>query len=404
MGIKILRINSINGPSGGVEQYIKETNECLKKLGNEILTVEINSTENPGTKEDTINIYVNGKKIVRLFKDLSTDKIVFNSLMEAYNSIKPDIIHIHHFRVSYMSIAKFINSVETPCVYTAHDAQLVCPISTLVLPNGDICEGGIKTRCMFTGCKVGTHVPYEMLRVWSFKFLLVDKISAYICPSEDMKNYMDKYGFKPSYFIRSYPNIDIKVLQKLDFPDSNSLGYIGRIDKYKGLQILIKALKSVKLKFPNVRLRIAGTGDYLDEIKKLALTEGVSENVEFLGYLGRERHRDFFSSVNFTVIPSLMTENIIFTAQEAFSYGRPVIASKIGGIPEIVRDGFNGYLVKPYGVAELANRIIFMLSERELLKKLGNNAFETINEVMLKNNGCKEILSLYENIVKGKKK
>jgi hypothetical protein len=45
-----------------------------------------------------------------------------------------------------------------------------------------------------------------------------------------------------------------------------------------------------------------------------------------------------------------------------------------------------------------------MLSERELLKKLGNNAFETINEVMLKNNGCEEILSLYENIVKGKKK
>ena len=74
MGIKILRINSINGPSGGVEQYIRETNECLKKLGNEILTVEINSTANPGTKEDTINIYVNGKKIVRLFKDLSVFK------------------------------------------------------------------------------------------------------------------------------------------------------------------------------------------------------------------------------------------------------------------------------------------------------------------------------------------
>jgi len=397
--MKILRINSINGPPGGVEQYINRTNECLKKTGNEITTIEINSTKIPGTLNDTISIYVDGRKMRRLFNDISCDKSVYEVLTETHRKINPDIIHIHHFRVAFMSIVKFIKSVKTPCVYTAHDAQLVCPISTLVLPSGKICEGDIKPRCMFTGCKVGTHVPYEMLRVKAFKHYLKDRIFAYICPSENMKQYMENYGFKPSYFIKSHPNLDTKSFQMYDFPSNNSIGYVGRIDRYKGLQILIIALKKIKEFFPDINLKIAGTGDYIDQVKKLAVELGVSGNVEFLGYLKRENHKVFFSSVNFTIIPSLMMENIIFTAQEAFSYGRPVIASAVGGIPEIVRHGYNGFLVRPYDSQELADKILFLLNHKDILLKFGENAVETIRLFTDNDNTCNDILTIYNKVL-----
>lgn len=401
--MRILRINSLNGPAGGVEEYIKETNDCLNKKGIETVTVEINSTSRPGTFEDTIHVYVNGKKLNRFFKDVSSDDIVFDALMDAYKAINPDIIHIHHFRISYMSIVKFLKSVKTPCVYTAHDAQLVCPISTLVLPNGEKCKGGIKTRCMFTGCSVGYNIPYEMLRVWSFKHILGSRISAYICPSQEMKRYMDKFNFKPSYFIPSYPNLNVDKFERLEFPSSNNIGYIGRIDKYKGVQVLIKALKIVKRSFPDVNLRIAGSGDYSETIKSLSFEEDVSDSIEFLGYLGKERHREFFSSINFLVIPSLMIENIVFTAQEAFSFGRPVVASRVGGIPEIVHEGFNGFLVKPNQELELADKITFFLKRKDVLTDFGKNAYETIKTRVHNQNGCNDIQLLYERIMSQEK-
>lgn len=401
--MRILRINSLNGPAGGVEEYIRETNDCLKKMGNEVLTVEINSTGKPGTIDNTINIYVNGKKLSRLFKDVSSDDWVFDALMNACKTMNPDIIHIHHFRVCYMSIVKFLKSVKIPCVYTAHDAQLLCPISTLVLPDGDKCDGGIKTRCMFTGCSVGFNVPYEMLRVWAFKHFLDSRISAYICPSKEMKLYMEKFKFSPSFLIPSYPDLNVDNFEMLKFPSSNNIGYLGRLDRYKGVQVLIKALKIIKTALPDVNLQIAGTGDYSEYIKSLSIKEGVSDNVEFLGHLGKERHREFFSSINFLVIPSLMIENIVFTAQEAFSFGRPVVASRVGGIPEIVKDNFNGLLVHPNNEKELAEKISILLKRRDLLMNSGKNAYETIKTTVHNQNGCNDIQLLYERIISQEK-
>ena len=400
--MKVLRINCLSEPAGGVERYIKETDEHLLKLGHEVLTVEINSTKKPGNDHNTDHIYVKGDPVRRLFGDVLPDEMVFNFLMDSYNKLKPDIIHIHHFRVSFMAVARFVNSVHTPCVYTAHDAQLVCPISTLVLPDGRLCEGGIKTRCMFTGCKTGVNVPYEMYRIGIFNSLVKNRISAYICPSKAIKHYMKMFGYTPSIFVRSLPNMNLEALEKQDLGKENSIGFLGRVDRYKGLQYLVYALAQVKSEIPDINLKIAGEGDYLPNIKELVEKLGLTNNVSFLGYLSKEFHKKFFSSIKFLVIPSIMIENIIFTAQEAFAYGRTVIASAVGGIPEIIENDVDGILVPPANVKDLSQKIITLLYNDEKLNLLSQNAYDKITKILQDKKLESDITEIYEQVLEQK--
>ena len=398
--MRILRINCLSEPAGGVERYIYEADRFLVNLGHKVITVEINSTKKPGNVDLTEHLYVNDHPLYRFFRDITTDVSVLSHLMSVHEKFKPDIIHLHHFRVSFMAVAKFINAVSTPCIYTSHDAQLVCPIATLVLPDGTICEGGIKTRCIFTGCQTGPGVPYEIYRVHVFNKLVKGRISAYVCPSNAIKNYMEKFGYTPAIVIGSLTNIDINSTEKLDLPKGNTIGFLGRIDRHKGLQYLIDAVSLVKNDIPDIHLEIAGEGDFLDVVKNRVNKLNLQQNVSFLGQLPREAHREFFSSIKFLVIPSIMIENRIFTAQESFAYGRTVVASDVGGIPEIVQNGINGVLVKPTNVEELASKIEMLLSDETLLIKYSDNAFKSIVEMIKNESGMERIVDIYEKVIK----
>lgn len=399
--MKILRINCLSELAGGVETYIRETDESLVKRGHQVLTLEINSTGVPGNDRLTEHYFVKGNRISRLFGDLISDSSIFETLMNAHEKLRPDVIHLHHFRVSFMSVAKFIHSVNTPCVYTAHDAQLICPISTLVLPNGNLCEGGIKTRCFFTGCKSGVNLPYEMYRVGVFRRLIKDRISAYVCPSMEMKHYMESFGYEPAFFVRSLPNIDLDRLEKLPLKENHVIGYLGRIEQYKGLQYLLSAISMVKNTIPDIHLNIAGQGPYLSNIMKLTEEFDLSENVTFLGLVPKEEHRNFFANIEFLIIPSVMMENIIFTAQEAFSYGRTVIASAVGGIPEIVNNGINGILCKPADSKAIAKNIQYLLSDRDKLKLLSEKAFKSIHKLIVEADSELNIMGVYNKVIPG---
>lgn len=388
-------------PAGGVERYIRETDEYLNSLGHKTLTVEINSTSKFGNTIATEHIFIHSNKAKRLMGDVTSNKSVFDFLMNVHNRFQPDIIHIHHFRVSFMSVVKFINSVQTPCVYSAHDAQLLCPISTLILPDGTRCEGGIKPRCFFTGCRVGVNLPYEMYRVNVFNRFIKRRVAAFICPSKSMKNYMESFGYRPAVFVRSLPNYDLKSANKLELPNKKTIGFLGRIDRYKGLQYLVDALAMVKKTFPDIHLIISGEGDYSKQIVKQVKELGLSQNVELTGHIPKENHQAFFSSIQFLVVPSIMIENIVFTVQEAFSYGRTVIASEVGGIPEIVKGGVNGILVRSSNSYELAEQITNLLCDSQKLASLTENAMSTFKEMVNIKQSELDIIQVYNKVING---
>jgi glycosyltransferase involved in cell wall biosynthesis len=147
---------------------------------------------------------------------------------------------------------------------------------------------------------------------------------------------------------------------------------MGRVQSYKGPDVLIRAFR--RLPDPSLRLHIAGEGPALKDCRALAAGD---PRIQLYGFVeGAERIR-LLSTSDCVVLPSLWPENAPVTIQEAFQFGPVVIASRIGGIPEMVRDGVNGLLVEPGDETGVAGTIERLRTSPELAAKLRASASET---------------------------
>jgi glycosyltransferase involved in cell wall biosynthesis len=148
--------------------------------------------------------------------------------------------------------------------------------------------------------------------------------------------------------------------------------FLGRVQTYKGPQVLIRAFRG--LSNPALRLHIAGTGPDLEACRSLA--EG-DPRIRFHGFIGGDDLRDLMALADCAVLPSLWPENAPVSIQESFQAGPVMIASRIGGIPEMVRDGLNGLLVDPGDERAIARSIEKLQQSPELVSRLRAEAFRT---------------------------
>lgn len=130
--------------------------------------------------------------------------------------------------------------------------------------------------------------------------------------------------------------------------------YFGRVTEEKGVDTVVKAYEMM----PDRHVKIMGD-DTTDEAKRLKayIKEKKIKNVEFLGFKAGEELEEIIKGARFTLIPSIWYDNLPNTALESFQYSKPVIASNIGSLPELVLDGVNGYLFKPADARELCEKV-----------------------------------------------
>lgn len=164
----------------------------------------------------------------------------------------------------------------------------------------------------------------------------------------------------------------------------------------KGLEYLIRALPAVLKECPQTRVLLLGGGPLTEELRRLAEVSGVSGSVTFCGV--RNDVERILAASRFTVLPSL-TEAMPLALLESQAAGKPVVACKVGGIPEVVSDGANGFLVPPRDHAALAQRMIRLLKEPLLLKRMGeeSKARAALFDV---NRGVEQTLELYRELTR----
>ena len=156
--------------------------------------------------------------------------------------------------------------------------------------------------------------------------------------------------------------------------------YVGRLAYRKGLQVLVRAMPFILKEIPNAHLIIAGKG-YMDGfIRMLIKSLNLEDYVTMLGFIPNENLPELYASSSLFVMPSLYCESFGVTLLEAMASGRPVIASNVGGIPEVVKDGVTGLLFKRGDAEDLAEKIIMVLSDRSLAQSLASNAKEIVKE------------------------
>ena len=210
------------------------------------------------------------------------------------------------------------------------------------------------------------------------------------------------YGLK----IRDIPiatnpvDIDLfKPYSSLNESNTINILYVGRLEFRKGVHVLIRAIPYVLEKFPCAKFIFIGNDCgmkyyLLNKIREF----DINSCVEFLDQIPRNKLVDYYLRSTICVVPSLW-ENQPYAILEAMACGKPVIASNVGGIPEIIKDKINGMLFHPGSFLNLSKTIVDVLGNRELQKQLGANARKYIEEKYLPINVAEGSLKIYEELL-----
>jgi len=179
--------------------------------------------------------------------------------------------------------------------------------------------------------------------------------------------------------------------------EENVVGYLGRIKKYKRVDVLINAIDIVKNSIPEVKLQILGDGDYLPVLKKMVKDKGLEKHIEFLGFADSKKKVEILRKCPLVLNPS-SKEGWGLTVIESNACGTPVIASNVPGLKDSVIHNKTGLLFEFGNSQGLADNIVSTLKNKPLLEELTRNALEWAQSFNW-DNSAREMLSLMENII-----
>lgn len=179
------------------------------------------------------------------------------------------------------------------------------------------------------------------------------------------------------------PNgVDFEKIQKIraeDILKHPAILFVGGLGKVKGIDVLLNAVPIIQKEIQNLHVYIAGSGAEEGKLKKLVKALNIEENVKFLGFISGEEKYAYYKSADIYVQPSRY-ETFGVVLLEAMACGKPVIASRVGGIPFVVEDGKTGLLFESENIEELAEKVILLLRDEELRVKMGEAGRERARE------------------------
>ncbi|MFQ5687852.1 MAG: glycosyltransferase family 4 protein [Candidatus Scalindua sp.] len=366
-----------HGIRGGMEIHVRLLSEGLAERGHRVTII---STNNPKGKEfediNGISMYYlkntifdskrRGWKTASLKKFIELDAIIkFDIICSVSTAIPKELISLAGKR-------------KIPVVVISEGPRISVLLSeikqTLSLRSGF--KDLIKTFLMF-------------FYYYFFWELLFKEYDAVIAVSERVAKAIQKWHFVDKEKIHTvYNGVEInlfspdqsereRIRRTLAISDDEKvLLFFSFVTKQKGLHLLIKALPDILKEYRCIKLLVVGEGDYLIEARQLVRQLGLEKDVIFVGHIPRKDAPDYINASDVFILPTLRQEGMPFSLLEAMSCGKPVIASKIGGISSVVDDGIDGLLILPGDVSKLIEKTIFLLNNKDFADKLAVNARE----------------------------
>lgn len=374
--MRILLVNKFHYLRGGSEKYYFELAKLLKSHGHTVAFFSMKNENNikTGDREyfvDEIDMNTGSK-----FEALNVIYSKKNkALMEkALEEFKPDIVHINNFqRQLSASIIDAVKEKNIPLIMTAHDLNPICPAS-IMLYNGEVCEDCITkgyTSCIKKKC-IKNSMLKSVLGYIEKKYYdlhkMFCKVDCIISPSEFNKNQLLKGKLKCNDItvIHNFVN----ETKKTDYTLGYCAFYFGRLSREKGILNLVEAINNI----PGARLIIAGDGPERENIQAYIKEHNLENRITLLGYLNQNDIRENIRKCRFVAVPSIWYENCPYSILETMEIGKPIIGSRIGGIPELIQDGINGFTYEHNDVSELTNKLIKMFSNDEIIKQFSKNS------------------------------
>ncbi|MFD0976352.1 glycosyltransferase family 4 protein [Salinimicrobium gaetbulicola] len=367
---KVLLINDHIHFSGGGDAALKFEQQLLIESGFDVYTLSFGKEESYYGKDFVIQIPTNRveEKVDKFLMGYKIKKEVTSII----NKIAPDLIHIH--LISKFPVAVYNSTAleNVPVIQTLHGPTLFCSTGWGGLKNSGPCELGIDTKCSKRGCMdIASNLLYINMknRYWE---ALKKNVDAFHCPSLNILNSAKRLGLPNSTYIplgidQQFLEEPIKV--KNERP---TLVFLGAIADVKGVQFLLPALKKIKEEIPNVLLKIGGKGKLLVKLKEQAELLDLTNNVDFAGFISRNKVREFYLTSDVFLMPSIWQEQFGLVGPEAMACKLPCIGSNVGGIPEWLKHNQTGFLTPPQDIQSLVKYSILLLKDPALREKMGD--------------------------------
>jgi len=277
--------------------------------------------------------------VLRYFHNASA-KSALEDFLEARGSFDVAHLHIYYGRLT-TAILEPLRERGIPIVQSVHDYKLACPIHSM-LRDGQNCEDcvtGSTLNLLRHRCKGSLASSAVIFGEYHASKLLgaVRKIDRFICVSEFQRSVFTRAGVPEAQLVTLHNFVDPQQLQpKAETRRDDYLLYFGRIERLKGVPTLIDVARRT-----GVPLRIAGTGTWSD-----AMQAEIADlpNVEYLGFTSGEPLRQLVAQARAVIVPSECYDICPMSVLEAKAVGTPVVGARIGGIPELIRDGEDGFL------------------------------------------------------------
>ena len=384
--MKILLVNKFHNVKGGSETYYFGLGEMLKKAGHEVIYFSMKDEKNVPCEQEKFfveNVDFNApmgklglvKASLKMLYSFEA-KAKFDKLLTAE---KPDIIHLNIFQSQLTgSIVDVAKKHKIPIVYTAHDLKSVCP-NYQMMDNGKICEkclGGKYVNCFKSGCMKNSKLKSLLatMEAYVYKFKKTyENIDLVITPSAFYKKKIDEAGVMKCPVIHMANFLPEGTEYSVSEIGSYIL-YFGRLSHEKGTMTLLKAYEKANADKP---LYYVGTGPIKEQLEKYIDEHNLSDKVKLLGFKSGDELKTLVKESLCVVLPSEWYENGPYSIMEAMAVGKPVIVSDLGGLPEMVEDGINGYVVKPFDTDSLSEAIVKLSnSSRDELVQMGIRSLE----------------------------
>jgi glycosyltransferase involved in cell wall biosynthesis len=370
--MKILRIVSSGYEQGGVENGIVLTNDILRAHGHEVRTIASNLRPDLTHYSDYefAAIPRSGiKKIINGTFNISAYKITKKVLRE----FQPDIVLLH--TLSQPTVSVLFTLKKYPVIYFIHGPELfIKALLPWSLPQDAYKHGSYQLSDLTLYGKA--RYIYFRLVIGQLYRLGLRNVNQLMALSHYTQQILKDQGIESHYM----PN-GAKLLNSVPLRhENNSILYVGRLEKFKGVNDLIKAMPAIIKSVPSAKLHLVGEGSYQDELKNLARDLHVEKAVIFHGFINNQQRDKHYSECNVLILPSTWPETFGKVGIEAMSVGRPVIATDVGGIRDWLINGRNGFLVQPGCPEQIANKIIAILSNKTLASKLSDQAIKTASK------------------------
>ncbi len=163
------------------------------------------------------------------------------------------------------------------------------------------------------------------------------------------------------------PSDPATLRNTLDLPAGKIILYVGKLNEKKGVTYLLKAFHAIAQKQPDSHLVIVGTGLLENALKRETQRLKLETRITFAGQQGKEAVRNYFRAADLVVVPSIIdstgeTEGLPVVLLEALACGKPVVATRVAGAPDVISDGYNGFLAKPEDGKDLADNMVQALN------------------------------------------